>query len=93
MIYELCAGKGYIQVQAPELQTVCPVCNGKSKTKPPTEKEYLQSCNIEQLAETLCQIWNGNDDIINILVEDEKISKKEAMIKWLKQPHHNKVEK
>ena len=87
MICEFCAGKGYIQGQAPGLQTSCPACSGKGRIKPPTEKEYLQNCNIEQLAEALCQIWNGNDDIINILVEDEKISKKEAMIKWLKQPH------
>ena len=57
-----------------------------------TEQEYIQSCNREQLAELLCDVWHGIDDVINIMAEDGEISKKDAMKMWLKQPHREKGE-
>ena len=54
---------------------------------PQTEQEYLQTCNTEQLAEFLCDVWYGIDEVINIMSEDGEISKKDAMKLWLKQPH------
>lgn len=52
-----------------------------------TEQEYLQTCNTEQLAEFLCEVWCGIDEVINIMSEDGEINKKDAIVKWLKQPH------
>lgn len=72
----------------------CPICGGTGDTKniigkPLTEQEYIQSCNTEQLAELLCDVWYGIDDVINIMAEDGEINKKDAIVKWLKQPHQS----
>jgi len=56
-------------------------------TRPMTNFEFIQTCTMEELAESLLDVWYGIDDVINIMSEDGEISKKDAMIQWLKQPH------
>lgn len=81
-------------------KTKCELCDGSGKgvecnlvgrfecpKTPKTEQEYLQTCNTEQLAEFLCEVWCGIDEVINIMSEDGEINKKDAIVKWLKQPH------
>lgn len=67
----------------------CSECNGTGKIEQ-TEQEYIQTCNTEELAEFLCDVWHGIDEVINIMSEDGEISKKDAMKLWLKQPHTTK---
>ena len=55
-----------------------------------TNEEYLRSCDTEQLAEFLCEVWYGIDEVINIMSEDGEINKKDAIALWLKQPHTEK---
>ena len=72
---------------------ICPKCRGVGRIpfgeEPEiyTKEEWLHTLNTEQLAEFLCEVWYGIDDVINIMSEDGEISKKDAMIQWLKQPH------
>lgn len=58
--------------------------------EPMTEQEWLHTLNTEQLAEFLCEVWGGIDEIINIMSEDGEINKKDAFVRWLKQPHKEK---
>ena len=72
-------------------QAVCPECGGTGQIEQ-THFEYMQSCSIEELAESLLDVWHGIDDVINIMSEDGEINKKDAIVKWLKQPHKQKGE-
>jgi len=70
-------------------QAVCPECGGTGQIEQ-THFEYMQSCSIEEFAEFLLDVWHGIDEVINIMSEDGEINKKDAIVKWLKQPHHEK---
>ena len=74
-------------------ESECRFCGGMGVVEPLTEQEYIQTCNTEQLAEFLCDVWYGIDEVINIMSEDGEISKKDAMKLWLKQPHTTEVGK
>ena len=67
-------------------QAVCPECGGTGQIEQ-THFEYMQSCSIEELAESLLDVWYGIDDVINKMSEDGEISRKDAMIWWLKEKH------
>ena len=87
----LCGGKGKYK-NGLGVVSRCYYCLGTGEVndkceRVKTEQEYLQTCNTEQLAEFLCDVWYGIDEVINIMSEDGEISKKDAMKLWLKQPH------
>ena len=87
----LCGGKGKYKNGLGVVRR-CYYCLGTGEVndkceRVKTEQEYLQTCNTEQLAEFLCDVWYGIDEVINIMSEDGEISKKDAMKLWLKQPH------
>lgn len=66
----------------------CMYCGGTGELEVQmTEQEYIQTCDTEQLAEFLCDVWYGIDEVINIMSEDGEINKKDAIALWLKQPH------
>ena len=54
-----------------------------------TEREYIQTCNTEQLAEALLEWWiDGADTYTQFgLFQHEIDEAKEKIVAWLKQPH------
>lgn len=65
----------------------CEECNGTGEIEQ-TNEEWLRTATTEQLAELLCDVWYGIDDVINIM-EREDVGKKEAMLIWLKEKHND----
>lgn len=63
--------------------------------EPMTEQEYLQTCNTEQLAEYILNVWL--DGALNVNAEfglnEAQIEKHKGYIyEWLKQPHSEVAE-
>ena len=52
-----------------------------------TNDEWRKTCSTEEFAEFLLDVWSGIEDVINIMAEDGEISKRDAMLKWLKEEH------
>lgn len=68
-----------------EVVILCPTCGGKGEVELLTEKEYIQTCTTEQLAEMLA---NESKNVINDFKNfDFKREHKEFWEMWLKQPH------
>ena len=65
----------------------CPRCNGTGKVENMTNDEWRKTCSTEEFAEFLLDVWSGIEDVINIMAEDGEISKRDAMLKWLKEEH------
>ena len=57
--------------------------------EPMTEQEYIQTCNTEQLAESLFNIMANNEFTLYLLHTEKKSVQdiKGAVVEWLKQPH------
>lgn len=88
---ELDDGK-YKMVQCSKCKNAYYVLNKEkmNKPKPMTNEEYLKSCNTEQLAEHLLNVWM--DGAFNVNAEfglnEAQIEKhKGYIVEWLKQPH------
>lgn len=65
-------------------------CSFYKPKKPMTNEEYLKSCNTEQLAEHLLNVWM--DGAFNVNAEfglnEAQIEKhKGYIVEWLKQPY------
>ena len=52
-----------------------------------TEQEYIQTCNTEQLAEKLWEIYNAGKDDAKTYDTFEYFIDKEDVEEWLKEPH------
>ena len=59
-------------------------CERHNKKVEQTNEEWIKSCNTEQLAEFLRQIYkDGRDDYVGEWYEQTE----EDFVEWLKQPH------
>lgn len=94
-----CGGTGVY-----DIYNECPVCDGTGEYDPTdkgigllkevieTNEEYLRSCNTEQLAEWLFQIFGegvafGETHGKTKLFPNDDIIHEGLVMEWLKQPH------
>ena len=53
-----------------------------------TNEDWLRSASTEELAEWLCEeAWYGIDEVLWLMEREDIDTKKEAMIRWLKEKH------
>ena len=95
-----CNGKGFSEINS-AVNMTCGWCMGQGEldleivpTEPQTEQEYIQTCNTEQLAEWILNVWL--DGALNVnaefgLNEAQIENHKKYIVEWLKQPHHESV--
>ena len=90
MINNECSGCEYkcslSHIDICTLGSPCP----HQRSEPMTNEEYLRSCNTEQLAEHILNVWL--DGALNVNAEfglnEAQIEKhKGYIVEWLKQPH------
>ena len=80
---EECHGKGKVSIDWQSY--LCGVCGGTGK-KELTNQLYIQNCTTEELAEWLCEeAWYGIDEVLWLMEREDIDTKKEAMIRWLKE--------
>lgn len=64
----------------------CECCGGTGEVEQ-TNEEYFKSCNTEQLAEKLWELYNAGKDDAKTYDTFEYFIDKEDVLEWLKQPH------
>lgn len=89
-----CNGKGFYSVDWQKVR--CEVCNGSGK-KPMNNEEWFCGLSTEQKAEWLAE---EKDDNLCFICKAHcnpdngcPMSARDIWYAWLKQPHHNEVEK